>query len=417
MTPAARLQQISEILDALNNTAQPADRFLRDWFRVRRYAGSKDRAAVGEKLFEILRHRASLGWRMESETGRSLVIASLLAEGKDAADIETIFSGDKYALAPLTETERLLISTSRESEPPSHVRGEFSEFLTAELQEAFGERLLAEMSALAERAPVDLRVNRLKAKREAVLASFGESGFAAAPTQYSPDGIRIPAAPGLSSLSQNALFKDGSFVFQDEAAQIAALLCGAQPGHKILDIAAGAGGKSLALAAIMENRGEIVANDIRNEALRELERRAELAGATIIRTTPAPEGLFDIVFVDAPCSGSGTWRRQPENKWRLTPHRLTELNATQDELLHRAAGFTRPGGRILYATCSILPCENERRVEAFLASHPHFAVHPAREMWRTISESALPGAGDYWHGSPHSTGTDGFFCAILTRAS
>jgi 16S rRNA (cytosine967-C5)-methyltransferase len=273
---------------------------------------------------------------------------------------------------------------------PLHVQGEYPLFLESELRRAFGERLLDEMTALQSRAPVDLRVNTLKATRDEVLEGLGH---AARPTPRSPVGIRLEQAKGLERTS---LFERGAFEFQDEAAQLASLMCGARPGLRVLDLAAGAGGKSLALAAMMENKGEIVAHDIRPEALAELERRAARAGASIIRTARAPEGAFDIVLVDAPCSGTGTWRRQPELRWRLTPERLTELMTTQDALLARAAKHAR--GRLIYATCSVLPCENEDRIAAFLALHPEFAAEAAP-----------------FRASPLSTGTDGFFAAVLYR--
>ncbi len=261
------------------------------------------------------------------------------------------------------------------------------------------------MLALQQRAPVDLRVNTLKAHRDAVIEALAAQGYDAQVTLRSPLGIRLPA--GVTGLERTALFESGAFEFQDEAAQVASLMCGAAPGMRVLDLAAGAGGKSLALAAEMKNEGEIVACDIRADALAELERRAVRAGVRIIKTTenlPLPhmrggEGIdgFDIVLVDAPCSGTGTWRRQPELRWRLTPERLAELQAIQDSLFAQAATYVKPGGRLVYATCSILPCENEDRIARLRESHPQFAL-----------------AGEELRASPCSTGTDGFFAAVLT---
>jgi 16S rRNA (cytosine967-C5)-methyltransferase len=418
MTPAARLQASIEILDALAKTAQPADRFLRDYFRARRYAGSKDRAAVGERVFSVFRHRASLAWRMDSETPRALVIASLLAEGLDADVIADLFNGEGHAPKPFTQEERTAIA-HMPPEPPLAVRGEFPAFLEPELARAFGSTLLDEVVAMLARAPVDLRANTLKASAGAVLAALRADGFDAHPTRFAPDGIRIPSGQGLSPLSRHPLYESGAFEFQDEAAQIASLLCGATPGERILDLAAGAGGKALALAAQMGNEGEIVAADVRRAALEELERRAARAGATIIRVgEPRDEGQFDAVILDAPCSGSGVWRRQPELKWRLTPERLEELVALQDKLLDAAAAHVRPGGRLLYATCSILPIENADRVAALLARHGDYRVEPAQTRWqaRFPHAPALPGSGDVFMASPLTTGTDGFFTAILLRA-
>jgi len=421
MTPAARLQAAIEVLEALERTAQPADRFLRDYFRARRYAGSKDRAAVGERVFSVFRHRASLAWRMESESPRALVIASLLAEGLDADVIADLFHGEGHAPKPLTQEERTSIAHGSGSEPPVAVRGEYPAFLQDELVRAFGPALLDEMIAMQARAPIDLRANTLKASAGAILAALRADGFDAHPARFAPDGIRIPSGEGLSVLSRHTLFQSGAFEFQDEAAQIASLLGGARPGERVLDLAAGAGGKALALAARMQNEGEIVACDIRGAALRELESRAARAGATIIHTAllngAPPDGPFDLAFVDAPCSGSGVWRRQPELRWRLATDRLTELTALQDRLLDQAADRVAAGGRLLYATCSVLPLENKDRIDAFLARHRDFRLEPVHLLWRALFPRApvLPGDGDVFMASPLTTGTDGFFTASLTR--
>ena len=270
------------------------------------------------------------------------------------------------------------------------------------------------MTAFISRASTDLRVNTLKATRDDVLAQLNADGIACTPARYAPHGIRITG--DAANLSNSALFESGAFEFQDEAAQIASALCGAEPGMRILDLAAGAGGKSLAFAADMKNQGEIVACDVRGEALFELEKRAQRAGATIIKTLPLdhaqPTGLFDAVFVDAPCSGTGTWRRQPELRWRLTPGWLAAVTETQDCLLDQAAPLVRPGGRLFYATCSVLPVENEDRLAAFQARHPGFAPLNLLENWPQHPPPGL--AGDF-RASPAKTGTDGFYCAGLRR--
>jgi 16S rRNA (cytosine967-C5)-methyltransferase len=298
------------------------------------------------------------------------------------------------------------------------VQGEYPQWLEGELIRAFGDRLPEEMTAFIARAPTDIRVNTLKAERGQVMAGLAEEGVTGVLTPYAPHGIRITG--DAANLSRSALFESGAFEFQDEAAQIAASLCDAQPGARVLDLAAGAGGKSLAFAAGMRNQGEILACDVRGEALFELEKRAARAGTTIIKTLPLdhfqPGGLFDIVFVDAPCSGTGTWRRQPELRWRLTSARLAELTALQDRLLDQAASLVRPGGRLVYATCSVLGCENQDRVAAFRACHPGFGVLNLAENWPKIREGRQPPglAGDF-RASPATTGTDGFYCAALRR--
>ena len=390
-----------DILDALATTDQPLDRFMRDWFRTRRFAGSKDRAAIGERVFDIQRHRASLGWRMSDEAPRALVIASLLKNGETPTEY---FNGDGYGPSLLSDAER-----ARIAEEP-----------TDELVRAFGPNLLDEMLAFQMRAPADLRVNTLKRERDEVLDALRARDFAAEATPFSPLGVRI--ASGSAALGNSPMFESGAFEFQDEAAQIASLLCAAKPGERVLDLAAGAGGKSLALAGQMRNQGEIVACDIRQPALQQLALRAARAGAMIIRThlSPplAPEGPFDAVLLDAPCSGTGTWRRQPELRWRLAPQLLTERMATQDKLLGEAAARLRSGGRLIYATCSILPCENEDRIAAFLERHPDFAVKPCVEVWsESVKTEAPKGMARFFRASPLTTGTDGFFTCVMERAT
>ncbi len=393
----------------------PADRFIRDYFRARRYAGSKDRAAVAERVFQGFRHRASFAWRMGGESPRSLVIASLLAENLPGDEIAALFSGAGYGPAALSEAEQSAIGHPPASEPPLNVRGEFPAFLETELRERFGGNLLLEMQALNQRAPIDLRVNTRKTMRADVLAQLRAEGYGAEPTPYSPFGIRLPS--GTSGLDRTALFASGAFEFQDEAAQIAATLCEAQPGMRVLDLAAGAGGKALALAAAMGNRGEIVAADISSARLDQIGLRAVRADAAIIAIEQKPKGSFDRVLLDAPCSGSGTWRRQPEQKWRLTPARLAELVALQDRLLDRAAAHVAPGGRLIYVTCSLLPHENEGRIAAFLARWPGFAAMPAEAVWRRATGAAPPpGTWEYFRASPYASGMDGFFTAALVRA-
>jgi len=388
MTLAARLQAVIDILST--GTAQPLERQLKAWFRGHRFAGSGDRRAITERVYAIFRHHAHFAHRMGSDDPRALAIASLLTDGESP---ENYFTGG-YGPGPLSDAERAAIAAAPGS-PPSWVDGEYPQWLEEELRRSFGTRLAEEMRALQHRAPVDIRVNRLKARRDEVLAQLTADGFDCAKLENLPDAIRCSAG---SALTAHPLFAAGAFEIQDAAAQEAVELCQAKPGMRVLDFTAGAGGKSLGLAAAMENKGEIVASDIRGEALFELSRRADRAGAGIIKTHllgPLPQGPFDLVLLDAPCSGSGTWRRQPELKWRLTEERLTGLRALQDRLLRQAAGLR---ARLIYATCSVLMCENQDRIEAFLRAHPDFSRI----------------APDF-HASPAATGTDGFYVARLNR--
>jgi 16S rRNA (cytosine967-C5)-methyltransferase len=390
MTPAARLQAAIEILGA--GTSQPLDRHLKAWFRDRRFAGSKDRRAITERVYAIFRRHAHFAHRMAGDEPRALVIASLLAAGESPQDY---FIGG-YGPAPLTDAERAAIAAIPPPAPP-WVEGEYPQWLQADLMHAFGGRLLEEMQACQNRAPVDLRVNTLKARRDDVMPALQADGFACEALTDVPDAIRCE--PGMA-LTLHPLYQSGAFEIQDVAAQKAVALCEARPGMRVLDLAAGAGGKSLALAAAMRNRGEIVACDIRGPALAALERRAARAGADIIRVCllgTLPPGPFDLVLLDAPCSGSGTWRRQPELKWRLTPQLLAQRVALQSDLLVQAAAAA--DHKLVYATCSILACENQDRIDAFLAANPGFV--------RTRPD---------FHASPAATHSDGFYAASLIRS-
>ncbi len=420
MTPAARIQAAIEILDALNATAMPADRMLRDWFRKRHFMGSKDRAAVSGRVYEVLRHRAYAAWRMQSEQSRALTIGSLLHEGQTPDAIAQLFSAGAYGPSPLTDEEHSIVDTVPADPPPLHVEGEFPAWLEPELTRAFGDDLLEEMRAMQSRAPVDLRVNTLRASRHDMLVGLRSLGINADPTPYAPQGIRIPSAEGLSSLQQTQFFQTGAFEFQDESSQIAAVLCDVKPGQCVLDLAAGAGGKSLALAAAMQNKGSILAFDSDPGRLNQLGPRARRAGTHIIMAADQRggpvwgDGKFDVVLVDSPCTGSGAWRRSPESKWRLTSERLKELNALQAWLIDDGARHTKPGGRLVYATCSLLPCENADIVDAFLARNPVFRVISAAEVWTSaVGTPPPPGTREKFTASPRKTGTDGFFVCIM----
>jgi 16S rRNA (cytosine967-C5)-methyltransferase len=414
MTPSARLQIVIDFLQGYEKSPFPADRALKDFFRTRRFAGSKDRAAVAERVFAILRRRAGFSWRMGTDTPRALVVASMLAEGLSPADIAALFDGSRYGPAPLTEAETAALCAAP-APAPAWVAGEYPPWLEPQLSAAFGADLPAAMAAMGGRAAIDLRVNTLSGSRSALKSALAAEGFAAVETPYSPLGLRLPCGPGTAKLTAGPAFAAGAFEMQDEAAQIAALLCGAKPGMSVLDLAAGAGGKTLALAALMENRGRIVAHDIASSRLHQLETRSTRAGIKIVRTTTAwPSERFDVVLVDAPCSGTGTWRRQPELRWRLDAARLADLIATQDALLDQAAGALEAGGRLIYATCSVLPCENRDRVERFLVRHPDFSIANAAEIWQAETDTPPPpGMGSCLRAAPHTTGTDGFFAAIL----
>jgi 16S rRNA (cytosine967-C5)-methyltransferase len=424
MTPGARLQAAIEILDGLKTTAQPADGYLRDWAGAHRFAGSKDRAAIAERVYRVLRHRASLAWRMDADEGRALVLASLLADSESAETIAHLFSGEGHAPPKLSDAEQSVLSSPPAEKPPAYVAGEYPAWLEPELLRTFGADLPAEMDAMNARASVDLRVNTLRARRDDMLVGLRSLDVAAEPTPFSPLGIRIASGEGLGALQHTQFFQTGAFEIQGEASQLVTELCCAKPGQSVLDLAAGAGGKSLALAALMRNHGDILAFDIDAKRLKQISPRARRAGATIIRTAdrrggPAwGKGKFDTVLIDSPCSGSGTWRRSPEQKWRLTPERLQELQALQAWLIDDGARHTKPGGRLVYATCSLLKSENEDMCRSFLARNPEFRIVPADQVWRDVGLPTPPplGVGEYYRASPYRTATDGFFACIIERS-
>jgi 16S rRNA (cytosine967-C5)-methyltransferase len=392
---------------------------LRDWFRARRYAGSKDRAAIAERIYDVFRHRASYGWRMGSSDPRALVIAGCLAQAAAPDLLETIFAGGRHGPAPLTDAERHAIAEPPQSSPPEFVQGEFPPWLKNELRRSLGDTLLREMRAMSSRAGIDLRVNALRATRDEVLGALRSAGFEVNETRFAPNGIRLSPSAGLSALQKSTTFQSGLFEFQDEGAQLVAHLVDAQPGERVLDYAAGAGGKALALAAVMRNQGEIIAFDKFPERMRPLGERAGRAGATIIHPVGNDASnlvarAFDAVLLDAPCSGSGTWRRNPDAKWRLTADALAHYQRTQAELLDSAARLVKPGGRLVYATCSILRCEDEDAVENFLSRNRAFTRTAVESLWpRLFSAQLPPESGNDFRASPLKTGTDGFFASIM----
>src|SRR5690606_19924675 len=269
-------------------------------------------------------------------------------------------------------------------------------------------------------APVDLRVNTLKATREEARAALAEAGVEAEPTPLSPLGLRLAGRGALPAL---AAFPHGLVEVHDEGTRIDALRVGARPGESVADYCAGAGGKTLALAAAMANRGRLVAGDISDWRLRGLGPRLARAGVTMVETAAGaaldtlPDAAFDRVLVDAPCSGSGTWRRNPEARWRLTSAAVDDAVARQRAILEAAARLVKPGGRLLYATCSVLAAENDRQLEWFLAGHDAFAALQADAAWRDAIGGAPPAGatGSWLHLAPARHGTDGFFAAPLER--
>ncbi|WP_265570587.1 RsmB/NOP family class I SAM-dependent RNA methyltransferase [Sphingomicrobium nitratireducens] len=391
MTPSARVQAAIDILDEVIASAvangPPADAIVRGYFKTRRYAGSKDRRAVRELVFRAIRHSGE-----RPGNGR----AAMVALASDDTDLAALFDGSTHGPAPIAEGEGVADSSV------------VPEWLQSELSPHVGEE---EWAALVERAPLDLRVHVAKTDREAMLAAF--EGAEATP--HSPWGLRLSAD---TRIDDSQPYRVGEVEVQDEGSQLVALAAAPEDGEVVLDLCAGAGGKALALAAAAPG-ARIVASDVSLQRLSALAPRAERAGApieTLLLDPPreaealAPlDGQCDLVLVDAPCSGSGTWRRNPEGRWRLTPERLNRLAETQARVLDLAAPCVKPGGRITYAVCSLLTREGAGQVEAFLSRHSGWTCEDVLDfVGRTEGGGRLL--------TPGHDGTDGFFVATLRRA-
>ncbi|HEX7776359.1 MAG TPA: RsmB/NOP family class I SAM-dependent RNA methyltransferase [Parvibaculum sp.] len=430
MTPGARLQAAIDILSSIGRTKAPADRVFDGWARSSRYAGSKDRAAVSDLVFTVLRHRSELSTALGSEEPRLLALGAVaMVDGAGAAAAMALADGARHAPPPLEPGEATALKNAAlpGNEAPAFVRLNYPEWLHDEFVAAFGSRLETEMAALMERAPTDLRVNALKADRDKALAALVEEKVEAEPTPHAPHGLRLKARANIAGLKS---FRDGLIELQDEGSQLACLIAAAKPGEQIVDLCAGGGGKALAMAAAMGGRGQIHACDTDRRRLGRLMPRAQRAGARNIQTRfikphilpGGPDADFadlearmDCVLVDAPCSGSGAWRRNPDARWRLTPELLDSYRATQAEVLARGARLVRPGGRLVYVTCSLLPSENEAQVDAFLAAHSGYALAAWDKFWpEGVTPPPAPKGGAL-RLSPASTRTDGFFIAVLER--
>jgi 16S rRNA (cytosine967-C5)-methyltransferase len=431
MTPAARLSAAIELIDTIDTQRVPAAKALKEWGTAHRYAGSGDRAAISGLIWDVLRRRASSAWIMDDDTPRARVLGMLkLERGLDADTIAALCDGSRFAPEPLTERERAALTSRSLDNAPAHIAGDYPEWLDAYLAEAFGDDRVAEATAMASRAPLDLRVNTLKAKREKALASLAHLG--ARPTPWSPVGLRIELGadarnPGIHA--EEAFIKGGIEV-QDEGSQLAALLSAAKPGEQVIDLCAGAGGKTLALAAMMQGKGRLIATDHDKRQLAPIHERLSRAGVhnADIRTPKGEADTLgdirasaDLVLIDAPCTGTGTWRRNPDAKWRMRPGALEVRLKDQVEVLDRAARLVKPGGRIAYITCSVLPPENGEQIRAFVTRHPEFAVVPPAQTASVLWDRAEDFAAATLQSpegllmTPRRTGTDGFFVSILKR--
>ena len=435
MTPAARVQAAIELLTLIRRALRPADQVAAEYWRDHRYIGAKDRRAVSDLVYGVIRHRAALDWWLERvgdakpEPSRGQAIAALaLIEGWSAERIAASFDGKPYHPRPLGPPERSLVRavaghTLDHPSQPDWVRYEVPEWLLHKLAAAFGPRLARELAALQAEAPLDLRVNLLKASREQALAALLADRLMAEPTPLSPLGLRLSIRAAIAS---TRAFREGMIEVQDEGSQLIALLTDVRPGQRVCDFCAGAGGKTLALAAAMANKGQVVALEVRKGRMSRAALRLRRAGVhnvtrRLLESHRDPwvkrhRESFDRVLVDAPCTGCGTWRRNPDAKWRIRPEDLIELIALQADILASASRLVKKGGRLVYATCSLLPEENDAQANRFLAAHPEFRMVPVAEVWATAIGGTCPAPAPTLTLTPASHGTDGFFIAILERS-
>ncbi len=393
MNPAARVQTAIELLDQIINACRDngaaADRIITEGMKQRRYAGSKDRRAIRELVYRAIRRCGDL-----PENGR----AAMVGLAQDDPELAAQFTGVAYGPAVITADE----AAAPASLVPLWLQPMLAPTLPAD-----------EWAALLERAPLDVRINPLRAD-DAALAALSDE-WSAIPGL--PDARRVQ---GDASPAMQALMEQGLIEVQDAGSQIVTLACPATPGANVIDLCAGAGGKTLALAAMMENQGHIIGCDTDRARLSRLMPRAERAGVTIAETrllNPGRElealqdvrGAADAVLIDAPCSGMGTWRRNPEGRWRLTPARLERLNRTQRSLLEVGAELVRPGGALIYVVCSLLDVEGAAAVDDFLQGRRDWVVDPLELPLGAAHRSG-------WRLTPGQDGTDGFFVARLKRA-
>ncbi|AQS87365.1 tRNA/rRNA cytosine-C5-methylase Nol1/Nop2/Sun [Neoasaia chiangmaiensis NBRC 101099] len=429
MTPAARLSTAIDLLCAIENAPRrPADATANAFFRERRYIGGGDRRVVSGRVWDVLRGWRRLHWHLRDMEGgaspRALCAASLLLAGESFDVVDGLFSGERFAQNALASRERaaLMPLEGRSlSDPamPRAVRLEFPDWLEPYLIATFGDELERELAAMEGAAPLDLRVNLLKTDCEKALSALRQDSLLARPTALSPWGLRLD---GRQPVTAAASFREGLVEIQDEGSQLVVAAVDAKPGERVLDFCAGAGGKTLALAMTMHNKGQIVACDVSAQRLEGAVKRLRRAGAHNVerhllvsgdKWVKRRAGSFDRVLVDAPCSGTGTWRRNPDARIRLTENDISELRVKQAEILDRAASLVKPGGRLVYATCSLLAEENMAQIDAFLSRRADFELAPAGgevlpEALREQSSFSL---------TPLRNGTDGFFAAVLRRVN
>jgi 16S rRNA (cytosine967-C5)-methyltransferase len=432
MTPPARLSAAIEIFADIEARRQPAVEVLKDWGLAHRFAGSGDRAGIAGLVYDALRRKSSAAWQMGNDNARAVLLGMLHRErGLDAAAIAALCNGSRYAPAPLSEGENSALEADAVANAPDYVQGDYPEWLDPYFAKVFDKDRAAEGAALASRAPLDLRVNTLAADRESELPKLAHLG--AEPARWAPNGLRIRLRADAKNPGIHAepAYRKGEIEIQDEGSQLAAVFAGANPGEQVIDLCAGAGGKTLALAAAMENHGQIYATDTDKRRLVAIHERIARAGARNIQVrTPRGAdddvladlaGRADLVVIDAPCTGTGTWRRNPDAKWRMRPGALAERRKQQEAALERAMALLKPDGRIAYMTCSVLAEENGEQIGAFVGRHPDFSVEKPGNVINLLGDRgylfnrAVLISDQGLLMTPRRTDTDGFFVSVLRR--
>jgi 16S rRNA (cytosine967-C5)-methyltransferase len=431
MTPAARLSAAIEVVADIEARHRPAADALKDWGLSHRFAGSGDRAAIAGLIYDALRRRASSTHVMGEPSPRAVLLGMLRLERKLEPDaIAALANGGRFAPQPLSMEEQTRLAAPDLERAPPWVAGDYPEWLDPHLTRVFGEERAAEGAALASRAPLDLRVNDIKGERDEAAAMLADLN--PVPTRWSPFGLRIALEADAKNPAVHAepAFIKGMVEVQDEGSQLAALLAGAKPGEHVVDLCAGAGGKTLALAAAMHNQGQLYATDTDKRRLAPIHERLARSGARNVQVrTPKSVGTeladlagrADLVLIDAPCTGIGTWRRNPDAKWRVRPGALAVRLKEQADVLDRAAPLVKPGGRVVYVTCSVLAEENGDQIRAFLARQAGFSPVPPGEVANALGERAylfrraalMSDEGLLM--TPRRTDTDGFYVSVLAR--
>lgn len=400
MQKGAQYQAVWELISEIFKDKIPADNIINAYVRERKYIGSKDRRFITETVWKIIRNRRKLVFDAGSNEPRRVLLTYLQDEDFD------LLCGGEYGLAPLSKEEKEWLKRRNEEVYPAAVEAECPDWLFDKVKD------IHLLKALNEPASADLRLN--KGSRARVIEQLQGEGLYFVPTPYSPIGIRSAERVNLNNC---VAYKEGVIEVQDEASQLAAILADVRPEHKIIDYCCGAGGKSLTMAFLMNRQGKIQIHDInrsRLEAVKERAVRLDVKNLEIIEEVGDRD--YDRFVVDAPCSGTGTWRRSPDAKYRLTPETLKELNKTQAELLEKAFNHIRRGGRAVYITCSILRDENEDIIEAFLSRHVDAAPVNLRHLWEDKLDGRYPGQDDFMlRMNPLLTRTDGFFVCILEK--